>query len=59
MLRCIKAALLATLFVPILDNNAVIHVPILAPNNTGNADSILSRPAAASAIIIPVVADEL
>jgi len=42
-----------------LDNIAVIQVPMLHPNNIGNAKVILIAPVDAKAISIPVVADEL
>ena len=58
-IKCIIAALWAVLFVPTVDNIAVIHVPILHPRTIGNAPAIEIAPAFAKATNIPVVADEL
>ena len=54
--KCMSAALFAVLFAPILDKRAVIHVPMLSPNNIGNAIAKLSAPVDATAIKRPIVA---
>ena len=58
-IRCKSAALWAVLFVPTVERIAVIHVPILHPNNIGNAPWISIAPVVARTINIAVVADEL
>ena len=57
--KCIKAALLAFLFVPILDNKDVVQLPILSPYKIGNAPCNGIRPWEANAINIPIDALEL
>ena len=57
--KCIKAALLAFLFVPILDNKDVVQLPILSPYKIGNAPCNGIRPCEANAISIPIDALEL
>ena len=57
--KCISAAFFAVLEVPILDNKAVIHVPILLPNKIGTATPRGNAPVEANATKIPVDADEL
>ena len=58
-IKCIIAALLAFLFVPILDNKDVVQLPILSPYKIGNAPCNGIRPCEANAISIPIDALEL
>ena len=57
--KCIVAARLAFLDAPILDINEVTQVPMLSPYSIGSAALSGINPCEASAISIPIEADEL